>query len=119
MWIYDTGEFGGVPDVNKLILVTEDPPPTPGDTDEDHDVDDIDYANLIAQFGGPPGADSADFNGDGKVNLEDFAIMRENFGFGVISAPDVEPGAATPEPATLMLLALGGLAVIRRPRSSI
>jgi MYXO-CTERM domain-containing protein len=118
MWILDTTESEEEPYANKLILVTEDPPPTPGDTDEDHDVDDIDYANLIAQFGGPPGADSADFNGDGKVNLEDFSIMRENFGLGVISAPDVEPGAATPEPATMTLLALGGLAVIRRPRKT-
>ena len=85
-----------------------------GDTDGDWDVDADDYVNLVAQFGGPPGADSADFNGDNFVDLEDFAIQRGNFGFGVVSAPDAEFGATTPEPATLTLLTLGGLALIRR-----
>jgi subtilisin family serine protease len=90
---------------------------TMGDTDGDHDVDIIDYSNLIAQFGGPPGADSADFNGNGRVDLEDFVILRENFGTGVLSAPDAELGATTPEPATFSLLAFGGMAMIRRRRT--
>ena len=63
-------------------------------------------------IGDVPGDDSADFNGDGRVDLADFAIMRANFGFGVPSAP--EYGATIPEPATLTLLALGGLAMLRR-----
>jgi len=88
------------------------PFPTPGDTDGDHDVDIIDYGNLVAQFGGPPGSDSADFDGDGRVDFVDFGIMRGNFGLGVVSAPDAELGATTPEPATLSLLALGGMALI-------
>ena len=92
---------------------------TPGDTNGDHIVDASDYNELVAQFGGPPGAESADFNGDDFVDLEDFAIMRGNFGFGVTSAPDAEFGATTPEPATLSLLALGGLAVVRRRRRGV
>lgn len=97
-----------------LFMLTA--PATPGDTNGDHIVDDSDYGNLIAQFGGPPGLDSADFNGDDIVDLEDFAILRGNLGFGVASAPNGEFGAATPEPATLTLLALGSLAVLRRRR---
>ncbi len=44
--------------------------------------------------------------------MVDFAILRENFGFGVTAAPEFE--ATVPEPGTLSLLVLGGLAVIRR-----
>jgi len=90
-----------------------------GDTDGDHDVDVIDFGNLVAQFGGPPGADSADFNCDNFVDLDDFAIQRGNFGFGIVSAPEAEFRATTPEPATLSLLALGGLALIRRRKRGI
>jgi hypothetical protein len=85
-----------------------------GDTDGDHDVDIGDYANLVDQFGGPPSADSADFNGDGRVSIEDFAVMRGNFGFGAPAAPNVEFGTAIPEPSTLGLFALGGLALLRK-----
>jgi len=90
---------------------------TPGDTNNDHIVDVTDYNNLVAQFGGPPGADSADFNYDNFVDLDDFAIQRGNFGFGVVTAPEPEFGATIPEPATLSMLALGGLALLRRRRS--
>ncbi|MDP6634083.1 MAG: PEP-CTERM sorting domain-containing protein [Phycisphaerae bacterium] len=89
--------------------------PLLGDTNGDGVVDDLDYANFVAQFGGLPGEASADFNGDGIVDLEDFVMMRGNFGFGVALAP--EQGALAPEPATLSLLALGGLAMLRRRRS--
>ena len=101
---------------NGTITVSE---RVPGDTDDDRDVDDVDYGNLVAQFGGTPGVDSADFNGDNFVDLEDFAIQRGNFGFGVAPAPDSEFAVATtPEPATITVLALGvgGSALARRPR---
>jgi subtilisin-like proprotein convertase family protein len=91
-------------------------PVTPGDTDGDHDVDIDDYNNLVARLGGLPGDDSADFNNDGIIDLGDFAILRGNFGYGVSASLDAPEATATPEPTTLSLLALGGLAMLRRRR---
>jgi len=87
-------------------------PAAMGDTNLDDVVDGRDYANMIVQFGGPPSAESADFNGDEIVDLHDFAIQRANSGLSIASAPAGESGATAPEPATLVLLAFGGLAVI-------
>ena len=102
--------FGGQT-VMGMTTVLE---PVLGDTNYDRIVDMADYDNLVAQLGGTPGVYSADFNEDGFVGLADFAILRSNYGFGVVSAQAPELGATTPEPATLTLLALGGLAVLRR-----
>jgi hypothetical protein len=98
---------------SPMVLIIE--PDTPGDTNGDDIVDEWDYDNLVAQFGGPPGVESADFNEDGRVDLIDLAILRRNFGEGV---EPPSPGAAAPEPATLILLA-GGLPLLlkRRKRS--
>jgi len=87
---------------------------TQGDTNGDHRVDTLDYSNFVAQFGGPPGAESADFNDDNSVDLEDFAILRSNFGFGVGSAPDVQAATAAPEPGSAAMLLLGFGAVAAR-----
>lgn len=105
---------------NLIIDTSWDPrgvgqPLVPGDTNNDRIVDDLDYVNFVAQFGGPPGAESADFNDDGIVNLIDFAIMRSNFESPAATAPGVE-SAPLPEPATLVLLATGGLAALRKRR---
>jgi len=88
----------------------------PGDTDGNDIVDGWDCNNLVAQFGGTPGADSADFNGDGIVGLEDFAILRSHFGSGVASAPDARFGVTAPEPATLILMAGGLPLLLKRKR---
>ncbi|MCC6683404.1 MAG: PEP-CTERM sorting domain-containing protein [Phycisphaeraceae bacterium] len=63
--------------------------------------------------------DLADFSGDGTVNLSDLQILGDNWGFGV--GPDIsfdealaQVGLAIPEPTSLMLLGLGGLALLRR-----
>ena len=48
-------------------------------------------------------------------DLIDFTMMRANFGAGVVTAPPLgDPTAATPEPASAILLLLGLGAVIRR-----
>ncbi|MDP7288818.1 MAG: PEP-CTERM sorting domain-containing protein, partial [Phycisphaerae bacterium] len=59
---------------------------------------------------------TADFDGDGDVDLDDFVIIRENFGFTSAPQPAAPDFSATPEPATMSLLALGGLMVLRRRR---
>ena len=101
----------------KLNAVGRPPgPATLGDTNYDGNIDNRDYENLIAQFGGAPGAESADFNGDGIVDLEDFAILRRHLGSGLASAPNTEPGATAPEPAALILMAGGLPLLLKRKR---
>lgn len=96
-------------------------PAAMGDTNLDDIVDERDYANLAAQFGHPPSAESADFNGDGIVDLDDFAIQRANLGLAIASAPAGESGAIAPEPATLIILMAGGLPLLmpRRVRPAV
>jgi len=86
-----------------------------GDTDVDWDVDLVDYDAFKAVLGSA-GDWRTDFNEDGQVDLVDFALMRANFGVGVESSPGPAPDATVPEPATIALLGLGALAVIRRRR---
>ena len=50
----------------------------------------------------------ADFTGDGVVNVYDLAALANHYGY------DGTAGGPIPEPATLALLALGGLALTRR-----
>ena len=103
---------GNASEATILAIISE--CPTPGDTNGDGIVDHSDLSNLVAQFGGIPGAESADFNGNDFVDLDDFSIQRGNFGFGVVTAPEPEFGAAAPEPATLGMLTLGSLELVRR-----
>ena len=87
-----------------------------GDTNLDWRVDASDYGAFVSALGGK-GDRYTDFNEDGFVDLADFAIIRSHFGDIAVS-PLIGAAApmATPEPATLTLFALGGLAVLRRRR---
>jgi len=64
-----------------------------GDTNNDGLVDIYDYHNFIDQLGGSPGFESADFDNNGFVDLEDFAILRDN--------------CHSPEPSMIAILLLG------------
>ena len=99
---------GGLGDAHLL------PTPLPqstigGDANLDGQVDLQDFGILKDSFGGPGGWDHGDFNSDGTIDLQDFGILKDNFGAGGL--------ASVPEPATLLLLVAGELAIlIRRGR---
>ena len=82
----------------------------PGDTDGDGDVDINDLSTLAANWDqcGKTWADG-DFTGDGCVDINDLSLLASNWGAGTAAAQ-------VPEPATLSVLALGGLAMLRRRR---
>ncbi len=83
-----------------------------GDTNDDFVVDAVDYIALKHNLGMGSGALLAqgDLNQDGAVNWADLQILMN--AFGTVGGAS----ATTPEPATLWLLALGGLTLIRRRR---
>jgi autotransporter-associated beta strand protein len=83
-----------------------------GDTNSDNVVDAADFITLKKNFGTNTGSgvSAGDFNASGTVNWADLGILMSNMGTG--GAP-----ATAPEPATLGLLAIGGLALLRRRRA--
>jgi hypothetical protein len=87
-----------------------------GDANGDGDVDDLDLALFEAQFGLKGVGHSADVDGDNDVDLDDFVMIRGNFGFTSAPEPAAPDFSSTPEPATMSLLAIGGLLVLRRRR---
>ncbi len=83
-----------------------------GDFNLDGIVNATDLAIMKGTFG-TSGVDYADGNAncDDLVNATDLAILKGAFGF---VAPT---GGGVPEPMTIGLLAMGGLALLRRKRS--
>ena len=79
-----------------------------GDFNLDGFVDGTDLALMKVAFG-QPGQDYADGNAncDAFVDGTDLAILKSNMGF-------IAPTGGVPEPMTLGLMALGGLALLRR-----
>lgn len=79
-----------------------------GDSDLDGLVNEDDLAAMGAGFGAAGGWANGNLNSDGVVNATDLAILATTFGQSIPDAGDV------PEPATACLLAMGGLALLRR-----
>ena len=98
----ELADLGG--DVSALI---------PGDADGDGDVDGDDFNAWGGNFPTASGATLAqgDFDGDGDVDGDDFNVWGGNFPY---PGPGSSAAAVIPEPASLALIGLGAVALLRR-----
>jgi hypothetical protein len=96
----------------------------PGDLNLDGNVDSSDFITLKVNFGKTGAAwRDGDFNGDGMVGHEDLFALQTNFDYRSIPHPIMTPpisaststsGTGLPEPGSVILLALGATALLRR-----
>ena len=93
---------------NPDTVIGDGPGCDPGDADQDGDVDDDDLSLLLANWGGNVDCTKGEFSGVQPVNDDDLSLLLANW-TGPLTA-------AVPEPATIGLIAFGGLAVLRRKR---
>lgn len=81
----------------------------PGDANGDNKVDDSDLNLLLTGWGIGTDWQEGDFNADDIVNDSDLNFLLSNWTYPPASS-------AVPEPATLGLLTVGGLVMVRRRR---
>lgn len=85
-----------------------------GDFDLDGDVDGVDFSHWQAGYPTASGSDldHGDADGDGDTDGVDFGLWQSNYPTAA-PAPLAE-STAVPEPATLLVLCLGGRALFKR-----
>jgi len=118
--LYSTEQAGCSPYVTLALAQIKHIHPHAGDANNDGNVDVIDLGVLATNYdktGLPTSATDpfvagswklADFNNDGNVDVIDLGVLATNYDWAGT------PAVPTPEPLTLSLLAVGGLALIRR-----
>jgi hypothetical protein len=80
-----------------------------GDANLDGEVGIADLAAIADHYGDD--WEMGDFNQDGQVGIADLAALADNYGRTCLRNP-------VPEPVSLSLLAVGGLALLRRRRAA-
>jgi hypothetical protein len=101
-------------DIDNVVFTngTGAPAAMPGDANRDGYVNDDDLALLLTSWKLTGQAwGNGDFNADSIVNDDDLALLLTNWKQGTPPA-----GNLVPEPATLSLIGLGAMALIRRRR---
>ena len=82
----------------------------PGDINRDHIVDQADYTVWYNHYGQTPATWSdGDVTGDNIVDQADYTVWYNHYG---------QTGGNVPEPMTMSVLALGGIALLRRRRAA-
>jgi len=94
--------------VDDFSVTATAPECDPGDADKDGDVDDDDLSLLLANWGGTVGCTKGEFSGTPPVDDDDLSLLLANW--------TGAQAAAVPEPATMSLLAVGVLGLLRRKR---
>ncbi len=86
-----------------------------GDSGGDNKVGAADLGDLTSNWGKTGRIwMQGDFNGDGRVNAADLGDLATNWGKTGFAPGAAPPEVPVPEPATVALLSLGSLGVIRR-----
>jgi len=99
-------DAGATTAMNWTITAVPESATVPGDANRDGIVDQADYTVWYNNYGTSGASWSqGDFTGDGLIDQADYTIWYNNYG---------STGGSVPEPATLSLLALGGLAMLKR-----
>ena len=106
---YDSGDLAGY-----TVLTVPEPATLPGDANGDGWVGGDDLTIILTNWGmDGQTREQGDLTGEGFIGGDDYTEVLTYWGTGI---PPESVITATPEPATLGLLLLGGLAMLRRRR---